>query len=111
MKIQQHLASSNAVYVKRRIEDVARAINGQIEFGNPTSGPVNISGTWVKTQTPGANVEFTVKHNLGRMPNGMLVASLDQAAMIYASRLASWTTTQAFFKCSVASVNLVGFVF
>ena len=111
MKVQQTLASNEHQYVKRRIEDIGRAINGQIEFGNPTSGPINISGTWAKLLTPGANVEFTVNHNLGRIPNGMLIASLDQAALIYASRLTSWTVTQAFFKCSVASVNLVGFVF
>ena len=92
-------------------QDVARAINGNIEFGSPQDGPINMSGMWVNTITPGvANTEFTVTHNLGRIPNGILVASVDKAAIIYASRRTDWTRTQLFLKSDQATVALVGFI-
>lgn len=97
--------------LQKRMLDVSRAINGRIEFGSPSNGPVNIQGFWEDTITPGvADTEFTVNHNLGYIPTGMLVVAVDKAAIIYTSRKNQWTTTQAFFKCNQATVNLQGFV-
>ena len=96
--------------VQKRFLDISRAVNGNIEFGNPKDGPVNVNGSWHDIITPGANVEFTLTHNLGRIPVGIHVISLDQAAIIYASRKSQWTATQAFFKCSNATVALTAFV-
>lgn len=104
--------------VDKRLGDISRAINGNIEFGvssmispsNP-GGVVNIKGAWRTIVTPGvADTEFTLTHNLGQIPNGILVVSVDKAAIVYASRKTSWTGTQMFLKCNVASVTLTGFV-
>jgi hypothetical protein len=95
----------------KKLMDVSRAINGNIEFGNPKDGAVNIQGSWQNVTTPSsANTEFTLTHNLGYIPSGIHVISLDKAAIIYASRKTSWTTTQAFFKADQASVALTGFI-
>jgi len=60
--------------------------------------------TYMQTTTPGANVEFTLIHNLGFIPF-MYVWNVDAAATIYDSRKSSWTQTQMFLKCSVATVG------
>jgi len=103
-------------------EDLARAVNGKLTFGSPQDQAQkqlgNLDGVWPGTlavgytvTTPGApNTEFTVTHNLGRVPIGYDVKSLDAAAIIYDSRKALWTPTQMFLKCNAASVNLVLFV-
>jgi hypothetical protein len=109
MKVEQSFPHKDP-HVRRRIEDISRVVNGGIEFGNPKTGSLNIQGFWVKLLTPGANVEFTVNHNLGYIPSGIIIISVDSATVIYSSRLASWTTKQMFLKSSLAAVNLVGYV-
>jgi len=102
-------------------KDLARAVNGRIDFGSPqgqsAKAPGNIDGTWPGTlaggymiTTPGANVEFTVTHNLGRIPVGYDIKSRDKACSVYDSRKNLWTTTQMFLKCDVTTVQIVLFV-
>jgi len=112
MKIDFHFPHDAPPKVlKKRLEDVSRAINGAIEFGSPAGGVKNVSGFWADTITPGvADTEFTVNHNLQYIPTGIIVFSVDKAAVIYASRKNQWTKTQAFFKANLATVNLQGFV-
>lgn len=101
--------------------DITRAVNGRLNFGSPQDQSKkltgNLDGTWPGTLaggytilTPAANVEFTVTHNLGRIPTGYDVKGRDQAAIVYDSRRANWTTKQMFLKCNVAGVNLILFV-
>ena len=72
--------------LQRIYQLVAKAINGNIEFGNPTSGSVNINGVWVAATTPaGVNTDFTVTHNLGRPVAGYWVMQSDAACDIYTS--------------------------
>lgn len=100
---------------------LVRSVNGRLDFGSPQGQAKkltgNIDGTWPGTlaagytiTTPGANVEFTVTHNLGRIPTGYDIRSIDAAAHVYDSRKTLWTTTQMFLKCDVATVHLVLFV-
>lgn len=100
---------------------LAHSVNGRLDFGSPQGQAKkltgNIDGTWPGTlaagytiTTPGANVEFTVTHNLGRIPTGYDIRSIDAAAHVYDSRKTLWTTTQMFLKCDVAAVHLVLFV-
>jgi hypothetical protein len=96
--------------IQKRHIDIARAINGGLEFGSPIGGLKNVLGFWVDIVTPGADVEFTVNHNLQYIPTGIIVFSVDKAAVIYASRKSQWTTTQAFYKANLASVSLTAFV-
>jgi hypothetical protein len=55
--------------------------------------------------TPGANVEFTVSHNLGTVPDNY-IWNVDSACMVYDSRRVNWTTSQMFLKCSAAGATL-----
>lgn len=97
--------------VKKRFLDISRVVNGSIEFGSPANGPVNIAGYWLNVVTPGvADTEFTVNHNLQYIPTGIIVVSVDKAAIVYSSRKNQWTTTQLFLKCNQATVSLIGFV-
>src|SRR5580765_364114 len=87
---------------------LSRAINGKLDFGSPentaqkSSG--NLDGVWPGTlaggytiTTPGAaNTEFTVTHNLGRIPTGYDVKSIDGPGIVYDSRKNLWTATQMF---------------
>jgi hypothetical protein len=102
--------------------ELARVVNGRIDFGSPQGQAIkatgNIDGVWPGTlvngymiTTPGvANTEFTVTHNLGRVPVGYDVKSKDKAANIYDSRKTQWTATQMFLKADVATVQIVLFV-
>lgn len=112
MKIPFYISKNAPEHIKqKRFIDISRAINGRLEFGNPQDGNVNIQGSWQETTTPNvANTEFTLTHNLGYIPSGIHIISLDKAAIIYASRKSQWTTTQAFFKADQASVALTGFI-
>lgn len=96
--------------IQKRHIDTARAINGGIEFGSPPGGLKNILGYWLDTLTPGADIEFTVFHNLQFTPTGIIVVSVNKAAIIYASRKSQWNETQLFLKCNVASTALQGFI-
>jgi len=100
---------------------LAKALNGRVDFGSPQGQSKNqtgnIDGTWPGTlaagytiTTPGANVEFTVTHNLGRIPVGYDVRSIDAAAHVYDSRKNLWTDKVMFLKADQATVHLVLFV-
>lgn len=54
----------------------------------------------------GANTEFTVNHNLGKIP-AFYVWNVNANAVIYDSRRNQWTTTQMFLKCSGTTVSVV----
>lgn len=91
---------------------IVRAINGNIEFGNPTSGPANIRGNWITVTTPGvANTDFTVTHNLGRPAVGYIVMTKNAACDVYASPTANPNpNTQIILRATVATVALTIFV-
>jgi hypothetical protein len=86
-----------------------KKLTGNVDgvFPNPNNALV---GGYPIT-TPGvANTEFTITHNLGRIPAGYDVKAIDQAAIIYDSRRNAWTKTQMFLKANAASVNITLFV-
>lgn len=99
-----------------------QVVNYKISYSDPQSQAKgitgNIDGVWPGTlaagytvTTPGsANTEFTVTHNLGRVPVGYDIKSKDRAGQIYDSRKASWTNTQMFLKADTASMSIVLFV-
>lgn len=93
-------------------EQVAKAVNGNIEFGNPTSGPGNINGVWASVTTPGvANTDFTITHNLGRVCVGYPIQTADRAASIYTSPTPNAAPlTTVILRCNVASAVLTIFL-
>jgi hypothetical protein len=92
---------------------VAKAINGNIQFGNPTSGPVNILGVWKTVTTPGvANTDFTVTHNLGNTVSGVMVGTKNAACDVYISPSAnSSPTTQVILRATGVGTVLTLFLF
>src|ERR1700732_2804493 len=68
-------------------------VNGQISFGNGTSSD-NISGNWASVPDTGlANTDFTVTHNLGRIPVGYLTMIASIATDIYTGSVLATKTT------------------
>lgn len=90
-------------------EEVARVIDGNVSFG-VAGVRDNIDGAWITVaDTGGANTDFTVTHNLGRVPEGWLVIKQDKATSIYVGSVA-WTETQITLKSSTANVALTLFI-
>jgi len=91
---------------------LAKVINGNIEFGNPTVGPSNIRGNWVSVTTPAvANTDFTITHNLGRPAVGYIVMTANAATDIYTSPTANPNpNTQLILRATGTSVALTIFV-
>lgn len=74
--------------VRRLWELLAKALNGNISFGDGTS-PDNINGVWISVNTTIAN--FVVTHNLGRIPVGWLLVNKNGFEDI--KQVSSTTTT------------------
>jgi len=99
-------------------QQVAKVVNNNIEFGNPTSGPGNIKGQWgsvggsTAIVTPGvANTDFTVLHNLGSPAVGVDVKTKDRAVDVYTSPSANASpNTQIILRASVASAAITLFI-
>jgi hypothetical protein len=90
------------------VQQIGKILAGNVSFGastNNTDQDINMDCFKATGTTPGtANTEFSISHQLGRIPVGFLVASVDQAAIIYKSTTA-WTSSHIYLKCNVASVN------
>lgn len=99
--------------LQRIYQLVAKAINGNIEFGSPTAGPLNINGVWTTLTTPGApNTDFTVVHNLGRTAVAYLVTTKNAAVDVYTSPSANASpTTQIILRATVGTVAITMFLF
>lgn len=86
---------------------LVQIVNGQIGFGSPSVGADNLDLVWLSTTTPAvADTEFTLTHNLGRVPSGYTIMSIDKAGIVYKGTTA-WTTTQLSLKCNQASAAAV----
>jgi hypothetical protein len=98
--------------LRKLYEQLARVMNGGISFGDSAQSlSDNIDGVWLSTTTPaGADTNFTLTHNLGRLPNGWIVAMQNKAGSVYLGSVAA-TTTQLTLRCSVASVAVRLFIF
>ena len=55
--------------------------------------------------TGGANVEFTVRHALGKTPR-IYIVNIDRSGIVYDSRRVNWTSQEMYLKCSVANAAL-----
>lgn len=98
--------------MKRLYELLAQAFNGNVEFGNPTSGPANIRGVWASIVTPGApNTDFTITHNLGRPCVGYIVMTKNAACDVYTSPTANAApNTTIILRATAATVALTIFL-
>lgn len=90
-------------------EEIARAIDGNISFGTADGAPENMAGAWYAGTTGAADTDFTVTHNLGRIPQGWITINIDKAGVIYKGSV-PWTETEITLKCSTATTAIVIFV-
>lgn len=88
---------------------LTKVINGRISFGDGTEAD-NIDGIWAAATTHVTpNTDFTVTHNLGRIPVGYLVVKKAAACDIYDGTIAA-TTTQITLKGTVSAVAIKLFI-
>lgn len=88
---------------------LARVLNGNLGFGDGTNRD-NLDGVWASPVTPGApNTDFTITHNLGRVPVGYFVMSKSGACDVYTGSVAA-TSTQLTLRGTVAGVTLKLFI-
>lgn len=96
--------------LRRIYERLARVVNGQISFGDGINAD-NIDGVWVSVTTPGvANTDFTITHNLSRVPVGYLPVTKSAATDIYTGSVAA-TATQLTLRATGTNVDVLFFIF
>jgi len=89
--------------------NLTTVINGNLGFGDGTHFD-NISGTWANVVAPVApNTDFTITHNLNRIPVGYLIMQKDRACDVYTGSVAA-TKTQLTLRATVASAVLRLFI-
>lgn len=95
---------------RRKWESVTSILNGRVGFGNGTD-PDNVDLAWASATTPGsADTDFTVTHNLGRVPVGYIIVSRSAACDVYTGSVAS-TATEITLKASATGVDIKLWVF
>jgi hypothetical protein len=98
-----------AQQLKQLYENLAGVINGHISFGDGTNTE-NIDGNWVDVITPATpDTDFTVEHNLLRLPVGYLIMQKDRAVDVYQGSIPS-TTTEITLRATVASAVIKLFI-
>jgi hypothetical protein len=102
VKPEQKSLNTFVQMIKQIYQNLIGVVNGQIGFGDGTNLD-NVNGSWINTVTPVApNTDFTVNHNLGRVPSGYWIMTKDRAVDIYTGSIAA-TTTQLTLRATVAS--------
>lgn len=90
--------------------NLAIILNYHVGFGDGTN-PDNIDGVWANVTAPATpNTNFTVTHNLGRVPIGYLVVSKDRACDVFTGTIVA-TKSQITLQAGVASAVLRLFIF
>jgi hypothetical protein len=94
-------------------QELAQTLNGTIEFGSPTSGPVNVKGSWKTATTPAViNTDFTVVHNLGHPVVNHTPSTKNAACDVYISPTANpKPNTQIILRATVGNVALTFFMY
>jgi hypothetical protein len=106
---------------KRWVEDLYKLTNKNISFGtsvqyldNKLANSVqdqNMSGVMVEVSDTGtANTTFGVIHNLGYIPKYYDVKYINGNGTIYDAVTSSWTTSEIFLKCSLATAHIRLFI-
>lgn len=88
---------------------ISTVVNGHIGFGDGVLRD-NIDGSWISVVSPVTpDTDFTVTHNLGRIPVGYLTMSSDKANSLYTGSVVA-TSSQLTLRCNVASAALKLFI-
>lgn len=98
---------------RKALDDIYTLSRGNISYGTGINNDVeqNISGAWVAATTPVTpDTDFTVTHNLNRVPVGFHLVFKNASCDVYNGSIAA-TEVQMTFKANVASVNIKLFIF
>lgn len=96
----------NHEHVLDRMHDI---LNGNICIGSMdnatfTESPGNIDNKHVSLNvTVAINTEFSVTHNLGRIPTGFHVVRTGMSGLSLFDSGTAWTTTKIFLKSNIAN--------
>jgi hypothetical protein len=94
------------------ISSLFTALKGRVRFGSSTDGyrGENISGEFqVFTSNATPDTEDAIAHTIGAIPVGYIVLKQDKAGSLYMSGT-TWTSSNVYFKCNVASVAFTIFL-
>jgi len=109
IKPEQKSLNDFVQMLKTVYQNFIQVLNGNVGFGDGTI-PDNISGSWINVVAPVApNTDFTVNHNLGRLPVGYWIMQKDRACDVYTGSVAA-SATQLTLRATVASAVLRLFI-
>lgn len=94
------------------VGNLCTALKGRVRFGTGTDGArgENISGEFqVFTTSATPDAENTIAHTIGAIPVGYIIVKQDKAGSLYLGST-SWTSSNVYLKCSVASVAFTIFL-
>ena len=95
--------------LRNTYQNLVRVVNGNVGFGDGSNAD-NVSGVWLNTTCPVApNTDFTLTHNLGRVPSGWWLMQKDRAVDVYTGSVAA-TNTQITLRATIASAVIRLFV-
>jgi hypothetical protein len=99
--------------LKQQWQEHAKVINGNLEFGSPTAGPVNINGVWATVTTPVTpNTDFVITHNLGRVPVNHAPTTKTAPVDVYVSPTPNASpNTTIILRATTGSVPLTFFMY
>lgn len=100
------IVSKQTQNVPKALTDILNALSNNLTPQDNLScivlGPITTPGT--------ANTQFTVQHNLGRVPINY-IANINAAGSVYDSARSTWTDELMYLECSAASAILYLIVF
>ena len=109
MRLSTDLPKGHDLETKQAWNELKRILNYNIGYGSEGE-PGNINGQWVSVTTPSTpNTDFTITHNLGRIPQGFDVKQKSGPCDIY-NGSTTHTTSEATLRASAANVSLKIFV-
>lgn len=91
------------------LQQAVDRVNGKLTEGSGDNGTPcgNMEGSWWYNTTPSTpDTDFTIIHNLGRLPKSFEIRWANIAAIIYQSPAVGPTSTAVTLRCTVASATL-----
>lgn len=93
--------------ITRWNERLARVLNGNVSFGSTMDNAdqdKNMSCWKASGTTPGAGVEFSITHSLGRVPLTIVGQDTSNGAVLYRGAT-PWTATTVYLKSTIGAAN------
>jgi len=91
--------------LKEHSNNLLRILNNGIKFEDQLD-----SKEKTQTDTGAADTEFSITHELGRVPVGYLVKKIDKGGVIYESGTA-WTSETIYLKSTIANCNVTLYIY